>query len=95
MRVAWREVTQFCIRGLWKKLCQHHAIDFGGFDLSEELSKEHLKCLELVRKVGLDEIKEDYLESLLKSIGEELMTEDLEDLEKQWHHMEEEVEAGQ
>ena len=49
---AWREMMQSCIRGLWEKLCPHLAVDFGGFDLSERLSKECLKCLELARKVG-------------------------------------------
>ena len=45
----------------------------------------------MVRKVGLDEVKEDDLDST----GEELMTEDLKDLEKQQRQLEEEVEAGQ
>ena len=92
VRDAWREVTQSCIHGSWKKFCPHLAVDFGGFDLSDGLSKE---CLELTRKVGLDEIEEDDLESLLESIGEELTMEDLEDLEKQQRQLEEEVEAGQ
>ena len=76
---------------MWKKLCPELAIDFGGFDLSERLSEE---CLELVRKVALDEIKED-VDSLLETIGEELSTEKLDELEKQGHQLEEEVEAEQ
>ena len=56
------------------------AVDFMGFDISRGLSKKHLKCLELARKVSLYEVEEDDLESLLESIGEELTTEDLEDL---------------
>ena len=66
-----------------------------GFDLSEGLSKEGLWCLELARKVSLNEVEEDDLESLLKSISKELMTKDIEDLEKQRRQWEEEVEAGQ
>ena len=81
--VLW-EVTESCILGSWKKLCPHLAVDFGGFDLSEGFSEKRLKCLELARKVGLNEVKEDNLESLLESITEEVTTEDLEDLEKQW-----------
>ena len=92
---AWREVMPNCIRGAWKKLCPDLAVDFGGFDLSEELSREHLKCLKLARKVGLDEVEEDNMDSLLESIGEELSMEDLEDLVKQRCQLEEEVEAGQ
>ena len=92
---AWREVTPNCIWGAWKKLCPDLAVHFGGFDLSEGLSREHLKCLELGRKVGLDEVEEDDVDSLLESIGEELSTEDLEDMEKQRRQLEEEVETGQ
>ena len=69
---AWREVMESCIRGPWKTLCLHLAVDFGGFELSEGLLKECLKCLELARKVSLDEVEEDDLESLLESISEEL-----------------------
>ena len=68
VRDAWREVTECCIGGLWKKLCLHLAVDFEGFDHSEGFSKERLKCLE---------VKEDDLELLLESIGKELTTESL------------------
>ena len=95
VRDAWRKVTPNCIRGAWKKLCPDLADDLRGFDLSEGLSREHLKCLELARKVGLDEVEEDDVDNLLESIGEELSIEDLEDLEKQRHQLEEELEAGQ
>ena len=61
-----------------------------GFDLTDMLSKDHLKCLELARKVGLDEVEEDYIDSLLESIGEEL-----DELEKQRRQLEKEVEAEQ
>ena len=94
VRDAWREVTQSCILGAWKKLCLHLTVDFWGFNLFEVLSKECLKCLELARKVGLSKIEEDNLESLLESISEELTTEDLKHLEKQQSQLEEEVEAG-
>ena len=56
---AWKEVTESCICGTWKKLCPHLAIDFKGFDLTKRLSEEYLKCLEVVRKIGLDELEED------------------------------------
>ena len=72
---AWEEVTASCIlegEGGWKKLCLDLTVDFGGFNLSERLSKEHHKCFELARKVGFDEVKEDDVDSLLESIGEEL-----------------------
>ena len=72
VRDAWKEVTASCIRDAWKKLCPHLAVDFGGFDLNETLSRERLKCLELVRRVSLDEVEEDDMDSLLESIGEEL-----------------------
>ena len=75
-----------------KKLCADIAIDFGGFDMSEGLSRERLKCLEVAKTVGL-EMEEDDVESLLESIGEELTTEDLEDLEHQRRRLEEELEA--
>ena len=94
VRDAWREGTPNCIRGAWKKLCPGLAVDFGGFDSSEGLLRECLKCLKLARKVGLDEVEEDDVDSLLESIGEELSPEDLEDLEKQRRQLEEEVEAG-
>ena len=51
-------------------------------------------CLELARKVGLDELEED-VDSLLEMIGKELSTEELDELEKQWCQLEEEVEAEQ
>ena len=89
VRDAWREVTASCIRGAWKKLCLDLAIDFEGFDISEGL-----KCLKVAKTVGL-EMEEDDVESLLESIGEELTTEDLEDLEQQRSRLEEELEAGQ
>ena len=58
----------------------------------EGLSRERLK---LARKVGLDEVEEGDVDSLLESISEELSTEELEDLEKQRCQLEEEVEAEQ
>ena len=94
VRGAWREVTANCIRGAWKKLCPDLAIDFGGFDISEGLSRERLKCLEVAKTIGL-EMEEDDVESLLESIGEELTTEDLDDLEQQRRRLEEDIEAGQ
>ena len=93
VRDAWKEVTESCIRGTWKKLCPEFAIDFGGFDLSERLSEERLS-LELARKVSLDELEEEDVNSLLETIGEELSTEDLDELEKQRRQLEE-VEAEQ
>ena len=53
------------------------------------------KCLELAKKV---ELEEDDVDFLLQTIGEELSKEDLVDeLVKQWDQLEEEeeVEAGQ
>ena len=91
---AWKEVTASCIWGMWKKLCPDFAIDFGGFDVSEGLSRERLKCVEVAKTVGL-ELDADDVESPLKSIGKELTTEDLEDLEQQRRRLEEELEAGQ
>ena len=84
-----------CIRGAWKKLCPHLTIDFHGFNLHETLSRERLKCLELARRVGLDEVEEDDVDSLLESISEELSTEELEDLETKRRQLEEEVEPEQ
>ena len=46
-------------------------------------------------QVGEDEIEEEDIDSLLESIGEELSTEKLDELEKQWLQLEEEVEAEQ
>ena len=86
-------MTPNCIHGAWKKHCPDLAIDFGGFDISEGLSGERLKYLEVPKMVGL-EMEEDDVESLLESIGEELTTEDLDDLEQQWRRLEE-LEAGQ
>ena len=88
---VWKEVTESCIHGAWKKLCPKFAIDFRDFNLSERLLEERLKCLELVRKAGLNEIEED-VDSLLETISEELSTEELVELEKQRHQLEEEVE---
>ena len=76
----------------WKKLCLDLTVDFGGFELLEGLSRE---CLKLAKRVGLDKVEEDDVDNLLKSISEELSTEDLEDLEKQQCQLEEEVEAEQ
>ena len=87
---AWKEVMESFIRGAWKKLCPGLAVNFRGFDPFERLSEERLKCLELARKVGLDKIEEEDVNSLLESIGEEL-----DELEKQWRQLEEEVEADQ
>ena len=67
-------------RGAWKKLCPDLAVDFGGIDQSEGLSQESLKW---AKRVGLDEVEEDNVDSLLESISEELSTEELEDVEKQ------------
>ena len=94
VRDAWKEVTESCIRGAWKKLCPDLAVDFRGFDMSEGLLRERLKCLEVARTVGL-EMEEDDVESLLESIGKELTTEELDDLEQQRRRLEEEIEAGQ
>ena len=91
VRDAWKEVTESCICGAWKKLCPHYAIDFNGFNLTERLSEEHLKCLELAKKVGLDELGEEDVDSLLET-GEELSTDDFDELEKQRLQLEE-VEA--
>ena len=73
-------MTESCSHGAWKNLCPEFAVDFRDFDLSEKLSKERLK---LVRKVDLDELEEEDIDSLLETIGEELSTEKLDELEKQ------------
>ena len=88
-------MTESCIQGAWKKLCPDLAVDFRGFDLSERLSKESHKCLKLARKVGFDEIEDKDVDSLLKSIGEELSMEELDELDQQWRQLEEEVEVEQ
>ena len=61
VRDACKEVTESCIRGAWKKFCPDFAVDFGGFDLLEGLSRERLKCLEVAQTVGL-EMEEDDVE---------------------------------
>ena len=71
-------MTESCIRGAWKKLCQELAVNFDGFDLSERLSEERFKCLELTRKIGLDEIEEEDVNSLLETIDEEVSMEELD-----------------
>ena len=95
VRDAWKEVTESCICGAWKKLCPEFTVNFGGFNLSKKLSVKHLKCLELARKVSLDELEEEDVDSLLETIGEELSTEELDQLEKQRHQLKEEVEVQQ
>ena len=92
---AWKEVTHSSIHGAWKKLCLQFAVNFKGFDLTKKLSEERLKCLKLAKKVGLDELEEEDVDSLLQTIGEELSTEDLDELEKQRRQLEEEVEVEQ
>ena len=92
VRDAWKEVMQSCISRAWKRLCPQLATDFKGFDLTEKLLKE---CLELAKKVGLDELEEEDVDSLLETIGEELSMEDLDELEKQRLQLEEEMEAEQ
>ena len=92
---AWKVVTESYICGAWKKLCPEFAVDFRGFNLSERLLEERLKCPELARRVGLDEIEEEVVNSLLELIGEELSTDDLEELEKQRRQLEEELETEQ
>ena len=49
---AWKEVTQSCICGVWKKLCPLVTADFKGSGLTEK----HLK---LAKIVGLDELEEE------------------------------------
>ena len=88
-------MTESCICGVWKKHCPRFTVDYGGFDLSERFSEEHPKCLELARTVGLNEIEEEDVNSLLETIGEELSAEDLNELEKQRCQLEEGVEAEQ
>ena len=48
----------------------------------------------MARKVGLDKLEEEDIDSLLETIGEELSTEELDELEKQQRQLEE-VEAQQ
>ena len=88
-------MTESYICGARKKLCPELVVNFGGFNLFERLSERCLKCLELARRVGLDEIEEDDVNSLLKSIGEELSTEELNKLEKQRCQLKEVVEVEQ
>ena len=90
VRDARKEVMQSCICGTWTKLCPQFAVDFKGFDLTEMLLEE---CLELANKVGLDELEEEDIDSLLQTICEELSTEDLDELEKQWRQLEKKMEA--
>ena len=37
---TWKEVTQSCVCGVWKKLYLQFAVNFKGFDLTEKLSEE-------------------------------------------------------
>ena len=94
VRDAWAEVTVNCIRGAWKHLCPDYAVDFQGFNLESRLSEERLKCLNLAKQVGLDEVEEEDVTELLESINEELTVEELQELEDQRIHLEEQVEAG-
>ena len=52
----WRS---FASLGLGKSSVRNSPSTSGGFGLSKRLSEEHLKCLKLARKVGLDELEED------------------------------------
>ena len=94
VRDAWAEVTANCICGAWKKLCPDYAIDFQGFNLESSLSEERLRCLNLVKNVGLDEVEEEDVTQLLESINEELTAEDLHELEQERVQLEEQVEAA-
>ena len=85
---AWGEVMQSCICGTWKKLFPQFVVNFKGFNMTEKQSVEQLKWLMLGKKVGQD----DDVNSLLLSIGEELLVEELEELEQQQCQLEEEVE---
>ena len=48
-----------------------------------------------MKRVSLDELEEEDVDSLLETISEELSTEDLDELEMQQRQLEEEVEAEQ
>ena len=49
----------------------------------------------MARKVGLDELEEEDVNSLLETIDKELSTEELDELEMQLRQLEEEVETEQ
>ena len=81
VRDAWKEVMESCICGARKKLCPELAIDLGGLrPVREAFGGAPQVGEELARKVGLDEIEEEDVDSLLETIGEELPTEEHNEL---------------
>ena len=70
VRDAWGKVMQSCICGAWKRLCPQFAVDFNGFNMAERDSEEWWKCLMLAKKVGLDNLEDDNINSLLSSVEE-------------------------
>ena len=79
---TWKEVTESCIRGCGKNSVRSLPSTSGASTCLRGFLA-CLKCLKLAWKVVLDELEEEDVDSLMEMIGEELSTEELDELEKQ------------
>ena len=79
--VAWREVMDLTMNGVWKNLCPQFVHNFRGFEKVDQESKEVVSNLvTLGEKLELDLQEDDFME-LLAVQHEELTNEDLMELE--------------
>uniref|UniRef100_A0A8C4Q849 Uncharacterized protein n=2 Tax=Eptatretus burgeri TaxID=7764 RepID=A0A8C4Q849_EPTBU len=90
---SWKEVTPYCMNGVWGKLCPQFVNGFKGFSVNNDLLKARRNIVEMAKTVGFDEVKEGDVEELLDSYREELSNEDLLLLEKERQVEESEVES--
>ncbi|XP_036598723.1 tigger transposable element-derived protein 1-like [Trichosurus vulpecula] len=76
---AWEDVTEVCMKKVWKKVCPQLVSDFSGFDKDETLKEVSNKIVKLKQELEL-KVDESDVEELIKSHREGLSNEDLIEL---------------
>ena len=81
---AWREVTEKCMQGIWKKCLKRFVNNFEGFNKDSDLEKINNRTIDLARGLMLEVEAED-VANLVNFVEGELTNEDLIELEEQLH----------
>ncbi|CAH2276602.1 tigger transposable element-derived 1-like [Pelobates cultripes] len=75
--LSWKEVTQHCLKAVWKKICPELCEDV---QLPESIIAE---IIDLVTTAGLGDTDAQDIEQLVQASGESLNNEELEELAEQ------------
>ena len=77
---AWAEVTQSCMKGVWKKIWPELSCS-SDFNPENELSNSRQDIVDMARSVGFEDVDQANVDELLQSHLSEITNEDLLEME--------------